>query len=266
MSVLQLEPWQWVLAAAGAFSVGFAKSGIPGFGLLFVAIFAAVFPAKVSVGLVLPMLILGDLAAIRSYRQHTQWRVVLRLLPWTVAGIVVGRVTLDHVDNRQLKLLIGGLLLGLIVLHLVRQEVQRRLARARAAAGEAEEVPRFSLAGDALVGTGIGFATMTANAAGPLTTLYFLACRLPKYEFLGTAAWFYCLANMIKVPFAVNAGLITRDSIGVNLALAVFVFLGSFAGWWVVKRVNQKWFEWTALALTAAAALHLLVSSWLSPA
>jgi uncharacterized protein len=253
----ELTPAMWAVAAAGAFSVGFAKSGIPGFGLLFVAVFAAVFPAKQSVGLVLPMLVLGDIIAVRNYRQHTQWRVVWRLVPWTVGGIVAGWLLLAHLDNRGLKLLIGWLLLGLIVLHFVRQQWQARIGAE--AAGQPEH---FSVLGDALVGSTVGFATMTANAAGPMTTLYFLACKLPKYEFLGTAGWFFCIINLLKVPFSLEAGMMTPGSLKVNAALAIFVVLGSAAGWWVVKRVNQKVFEWTALGLTAAAAMHLLVSAW----
>jgi hypothetical protein len=253
----QLTPAMWAVAAAGAFSIGFAKSGIPGFGLLFVAVFAAVFPAKQSVGLVLPMLILGDLVAVRTYRAHTQWRVVWRLLPWTLGGIVAGWLLLAHLDNRRLALLIGWLLLGLLAMHVLRRAWQARLG-----AETAERPARLSLAGDALVGTAVGFATMTANAAGPMTTLYFLACKLPKFEFLGTAGWFFCIVNLLKVPFSIQAGMITLDSLGVNAVLAVVVVAGSAAGRWVARRIDQKVFEWAALVLTAAAAVHLVVSAW----
>lgn len=249
-----LTPTLWVLAAAGAFCVGFAKSGIPGFGLLFVAVFAAVFNAKQSTGLVLPMLILGDLLAIRNYRAHTQWSVVLRLLPWTVCGIGLGWWSLQHIQsNRTMQVLIGCILLSMIVLHFVRRWLQNRSGGAGAPPAAA------AWPTDAASGGMIGFATMTANAAGPVTTLYFIARGLPKYEFLGTAAWFYCIVNLIKVPFSVNLGLINSSSLRINATLAVFVLLGAWFGTWVVKRVNQKWFEMTALGLTALAAINLLL-------
>lgn len=259
-----LTPALWVLALLGGFFVGFAKSGIPGFGLLFVALFAAVFDAKQSTGLVLPLLILGDLAAIRNYRAHTQWGVVLRLLPWTLAGIAAGWFALRQIDsNRVMQVLIGGILLAMILLHFVRRWLQQRSpaqsdAEARAGGG------RFT---DGLCGATIGFATMTANAAGPVTTLYFIARRLPKLEFLGTAAWFYCLVNLIKVPVSVQLGLINFESLKLNLILAPMVLLGSLVGVQAVRRINQRWFEFTALGLTALAALNLLFNpagSWLA--
>jgi uncharacterized protein len=251
----QLTPAFWALAALGAFFVGFAKSGIPGFGLLFIAIFAAVFDAKQSTGLVLPLLILGDLIAIRNYRAHTQWRVIFRLLPWTFLGIGVGWYVVGRIEsNRVMQVLIGTILLSMIVLHFFRQWLQaheKPLTPEQMRAGG-------STLGDGLAGGTIGFATMTANAAGPVTTLYFIARHLPKFEFLGTAAWFYCIVNLVKVPFSVQLGLIQGGSLKVNLALAIFVLLGSIAGVWCVKRINQRWFELTALGLTALAALNLL--------
>jgi uncharacterized protein len=43
-------------------------------------------------------------------------------------------------------------------------------------------LPRVAVA----VGATAGFATMTANAAGPVTTLYLIIAGLPKLEMLGT--------------------------------------------------------------------------------
>ncbi len=42
-----------------------------------------------------------------------------------------------------------------------------------------------------------GFTTMVANAAGPVMALYFLAIGLPKYELVGTSAWFFLVAESI---------------------------------------------------------------------
>ena len=69
---MTLEPWQWVLAVVGALLVGVSKTGIAGLGMLFVVIFTQIMPAKQATGIVLPLLICGDLIAVASYRQHTQ--------------------------------------------------------------------------------------------------------------------------------------------------------------------------------------------------
>ena len=56
--------FQWFLAIVGAMGIGVAKSGFSGVSLLHVLIFASLFTAKDSTGVVLPMLIVGDVFAV----------------------------------------------------------------------------------------------------------------------------------------------------------------------------------------------------------
>ena len=70
--------------------MGVAKTGITGLSLIFVSIFAGIMPASRSTGLVLPLLLVGDVVAVLSYRRHAQWRHVWRLFPWAGAGVVIG--------------------------------------------------------------------------------------------------------------------------------------------------------------------------------
>jgi len=59
--------------------------------------------------------------------------------------------------------------------------------------------------------------------------VYLIAMRLPKMEYVGTAAVFFMLLNLFKVPFMVDLGLITSQSFGFNLALAPAVLAGALA-------------------------------------
>jgi uncharacterized membrane protein YfcA len=115
--------------------------------------------------------------------------------------------------------------------------------------------PWFALTAGVLA----GFTTLVANAAGPVMILYLLAMRLPKMEFLGTGAVFFLCLNLFKVPFMAGLGMITTGSLLTNLMLAPAVLAGALAGRWIIHRVNQQWFELTALALTFAAGLKLLL-------
>jgi uncharacterized membrane protein YfcA len=103
-----------------------------------------------------------------------------------------------------------------------------------------------------------GISTMLANAAGPAMTVYFLANRLPKYEFVGTAAWFFFLINIIKVPFSTSLGLITFQTLLFNLLLAPAVLIGLFAGKFLLGKINQKAFEWLLIGLSLIGALRLI--------
>ncbi|HYD83725.1 MAG TPA: TSUP family transporter, partial [Opitutus sp.] len=97
-------------------------------------------------------------------------------------------------------------------------------------------------------------------AAGPLMAIYLLAMRLPKMEFVGTAAVFFMLLNLFKVPFMVNLGLINAESFAINLWLAPAVFLGAWGGRKILVKIDQRLFENLALVLSAVAGVKLLWS------
>jgi len=247
---MTFAPWQWVLLAMGALLAGFSKTGIPGMGILFVGIFVNVLPVRAATGVVLPMLILGDVFAVLLYRRHAQWSHLWRLLPATVAGVVLGWFVLRNLNDGQTARLVGCILLVMLAVH-----VWRKL-RADAEAEAVGHAPRwFSV----LTGLLAGFATQVANAAGPVMTLYLLSMRLPKLEFLGTGAVFFMLINWFKVPFMVQLGMINRETLFLNLWLAPAVIAGALVGRGILPRINQKAFESAALILTALAVLKLLL-------
>lgn len=246
---MSFETWQWAIAVAGALLVGLAKTGVPGLSMLFIVMFAAIMPAKASSGLVLPLLICGDIVAVASYRRHTQWHYLWRLFPWTALGVVAGYFAMSRIDDRIAKLMIGFIVVSLVVLHLVRSR--------RAKKAGAEDVPHpwwFA----ALVGVLAGFTTLVANAAGPLMTIYLLSMKLPKMEFVGTGAVYFFLMNCFKVPFMMGLGSITWASFSMNLWLFPAVIAGAFAGKWLLGFINQKVFEQMALWLSLVAGLKLL--------
>lgn len=249
---MSYEPWQWALLATGAILVGLSKSGIPGIGILAVAVFQWIIPPKEATGLVLPLLIVGDIAAVATYREHTQWRHVVRLFPWTAAGVVLGYFVFSRIDNRAASILIGAILLGMLALHLWRKgtSAEQRLEH-RIEAHGAWFAP--------VIGVLAGFTTLIANAAGPLMVLYFLAMGLPKMKFLGTSAVYFFILNLFKVPFMADLGGITVPSLAVNLWLVPAVLAGSWLGRVVAGRVSQRLFEGVALALTAVSAVRMLV-------
>ena len=88
--------------------------------------------------------------------------------------------------------------------------------------------------------------------------IYLLAMRLPKMQYMGTAAVFFLIINSFKVPFMVNLDLITWQSVTGNLILVPAVFLGAFIGRRILKIIDQKLFESLALWMSALAGIKLL--------
>ncbi len=246
-----LELWQYGLIALGAFLVGMGKGGLPGVGNLTVVIMALALPAKASVGILLPILISADVIAVLVYRRHAEWRYIWKLAPWMCAGIVVGYFVFSRVDDAQVRFLIGFILLSMTGVHFYRKWLRRH-------AKEEDSLPHHP----AFIGaTGIigGFATMVANAAGPVAALYFIASGLPKYAYIGTSAWFFLLVNLFKVPFMVDLQIIDFSSIQFSASFMVFSVLGAVIAPFIVKHINQKVFEFLIWFFVIVGGLKLII-------
>ena len=211
-----------------------------------ILLMAQVLPARESTGVILPMLVLADVFAVKAFHHHAVWRVLWKILPAAVAGVLVGWVAMPLIPSADFAPAIGWLatvLLGMTIL----QKCSPRLN------GLAAGHPAIAWP----LGVMAGFTTMIANAAGAVMTIYLLACRLPKYEFVGTAAWFFFLINVFKIPFSAWLGLITPQTLVFNAALAPAVIAGVFSGRFLLGKINQEAFEWLLIAMALAGSLRL---------
>lgn len=246
---MHLMIWQWTLLSLGAFVTGLSKTGVAGLGVLAVALFANALPARASTGALLPLLLCADVFGVTFFRKHASWPLLWRLFPWVVIGVVAGYLALGRVGNMQVQRMIGGILLGMTGLHLWRQRQED------AVTATLPHTWWFA----ALTGVLAGFTTMVANAAGPVMVLYLLAVGLPKLAFVGTGAWFYMLVNAFKVPFSVQLGLITQESLLMDAVLVLPMVPGALLGPVLLEHMDQRVFESVAVVLTVAAAVRLVL-------
>ena len=249
MDLADLGVAAWLLLVVGAIAVGFAKTAVGGVGALAVVAFAAAVPARNSTGTLLPLLLVGDIVAVPVYHRHADRAVLLRLLPGVLPGLLLGVWFLAIADDTVMRRTIGAILLAMTALQLW----TRRSAGAQS--GPRKSSPAITLA----AGGAAGFATMTANAAGPVTTLYLLAAGLPMLEFLGTSAWFYLVVNAAKLPFSASLDLVSGDSLILDALLVPALGLGVLLGLATVRRIDQAQFERAALVLSGLGAAALLL-------
>lgn len=247
-TLFDLNPIQWVVVGFGALVIGISKTGLPGVGIVAIPLFAGVLPARASTGVVLPMLLVADVVAVAWYRHHAAWPHLWRLLPWAVAGVLLGYLALGRMNDRQIRPVIGVIVLAILGLNLLRPRVPWL----------EQQMPRrwWFAAGLGLLA---GVTTMLANAAGPIMILYLLAMELPKTAFIGTAAWYFLIMNAFKVPLSAHLGLIHAESLLFNLRLVPLVLAGAGLGLLIVRRIPQKLFETAMQLLAAAGAVHLFL-------
>lgn len=237
-----LELWQWLLGALCAFSVGVAKTGVPGLGILVVPmIVLTVGNAKSSAAWLLPILCTADVFAVIYWRRHAAAGRLLSLVPWTLVGMAGGAAALS-LPEKTLKPLIGGIIVVMLVAYLI-----RRFSR-----NPANITPH-----PALYGMTAGFATTVANAAGPVMNLYLLSKRLPKEEFIATGAWFFFIINLTKIPIYAYHGMFSRESLLFDLLMAPVVYVGAVSGRKLVDHIPARVFEGLVIVLTAVSTLLL---------
>lgn len=240
---------QWACALVAAVGIGVSKSGLPGISLLHVLIFAHLFPGAATTGVVLPMLVCGDVGAVLLFRRHAQWHHVFRTLPPALIGVVVGWLVMKGFPGMRFNPVIGSIVLALAVLQLFRTWKPALFLGVPHTLG-------FAWA----MGLSAGLTTMLANAAGPVMGIYLLAVELPKAEFVGTSAWFFLIINVLKIPFSLQLGFITPHTLLFNLLLVPGIIAGLFLGKSIIPKIPQKWFDTLILAFALIAAARLLAN------
>lgn len=263
----------WVILAVVAVGVGITKTAMPGLGTLLSAILASVMPARASTGLLLLVLIVGDILAVAIYRRSADHRVLLGLFLPMAVGLLLGAGFLQIADDADVRVTIGLIVLAMLAIEVTRRWLAHRRTRHRgttmavsdaAVATGADPPPSTEKPTGAqrvaawLYGALAGFTTMVANAAGPVVSVYFLSMRYTKLQFMGTAAWLFFVVNIAKAPLSVAVGIITWDTVRIAALLVPGVLLGGLVGRWLFSRINQKVFDGLVLVLSALAAINLL--------
>lgn len=239
--------WQVMILCLCAFLAGVNKNGMPGVGIIMVPLMAMAFPARESTGLILPILGMADIFAITYFHKHAKWKIVLKLLPWALSGVVTGSIIIRFISDKQLKPIIGIIVLVMLITSFVRKRMQK---------GEELKVPSHP-AFAATMGFAAGMTSQMANAAGPIMVIYLLAMQLPKEEYVGTGAWFFMILNWTKMPFYIWEGRITLDSVRADLLMIPFIAIGAATGILILRKLPQKWFNIILQVLALAATLKL---------
>lgn len=243
---LNIPTTGWVIAATAAFILGISKAGIKGIEIIIVTMMALAFGARESTGVLVPLLIIGDIFAVIYYNRHARWSYITRFLPWMLAGLLLGVLIGHELPEQTFKMVMVTVILASVVMM---YWWDKRKTRA---------VPtHWAFSG--FIGILAGVTTMIGNLAGAFSNIYFLAMRLPKNEFIGTAAWLFLIINIVKLPFHYYVWeTISKESLLINLKLAPLILVGLFVGVRMVKLIKEGLYRKMILLLTALGAVLIL--------
>jgi uncharacterized membrane protein YfcA len=243
----QLSTADILLTFLATLLLGMGKSGLKGMGVIIVTLMALVFGAKASTGILMPMMITADIFAVIYYHRHTQWKFLKKLLPMMVVGVRLGVYWGNDISEVLFKQIMAFFILA-TVLVMIWMERSKTFG-----------IPKH-WAFSGFMGLLSGITSMIGNLAGSFTSIYLLAIRLPKNEFIGTAAWLFFIINVFKLPFHIFVWkTISKETLTLNLLLSPAILIGFYLGIRLVKIINNDLYRKLVLVVTALGALIILL-------
>ena len=235
--------FNWILIFISAFVIGLSKSGIKGIDMLNVTIMALVFGGKASTGIVLPLLCCADMMAVKYYHRHADWKQFWKLLPWITAGILTGVVVGKDLNEDVFRKLMAAIILVTVIIVLLMEFRKIKF------------IPQNRIF-SGIMGLVAGFTTMIGNLGGAFSNLYFLALRMPKNGFIGTAAWLFLVINLFKLPFQLFWWKnISASTLKVDLVLLPAMLIGFFLGIKIVSKIRDDSYRKVVIVLTLLGSL-----------
>jgi uncharacterized membrane protein YfcA len=255
----------WFVVCFAVLLIGVTKSGFgSGVGLMIVPMTAIAmahtpYGEKAALGLLLPLLILGDLLAVGQYRKLFDKRIVRRLMPGTLVGVVLGALLLwwigkqhDELAAALMRVEIGIEAIVLVAIH------WWRIWR-----GEQQKLITEPLRGN-VTGAFAGISSTLAHAAGPVIALYLLPLHLDRRFFVGTTAVYFFILNTLKLPAYWRSGQFSAAPLNLSLRFVPLVIVGAAIGWWLNRHITDKLFSKVVYVLTFLLGWYILIDgTWL---
>ncbi len=210
----------FAIAAPAVIFAGISKGGF-GSGAAFAAasILALVVEPGLALAVMLPMLMLMDFAALRSYWGKWNLRASVLLILGGMPGVAIGAALYARADADVFRVLIGLISVGFVL-----WQIAQRTGRIRAAS---RTLPDWA---GVLSGLVAGFTSFVSHAGGPPAAVYLLSLRPTKTEYQASTVLAFWIINIAKfVPYAF-LGMFTAQTGLANLVLAPFALFGVWVG------------------------------------
>ncbi len=212
------DPIFYLAAVPAVLIAGISKAGFGGgIGVLAVPLMALVVPPLQAAGILLPILCLMDVFVIWVYRGRWNSSVMLPLLPAALAGVALGTLSADLLNEDLIRLLVALIAVGFAAHYWL-------LGRLRL------EPKSPNIAKGGFWAAVAGFTSFIAHAGGPPLSVYLLPLRLEKSAYLGATALFFATINYSKLAPYGWLGILNEQTLLTALALAPAAPLGVLLG------------------------------------
>ncbi len=246
--MVEMDATFFAIAVPAVLFAGISKGGF-GSGAAFASstILALVLEPDQALALMLPLLMLIDVASLRPYWKTWSWPdarvMILGALPGVGLGVALFRVA----DADLLRLLIGIISVLFVTWHFGQRRGWIRPI--------AHTLPSWA---GTLAGTVTGFTSFVSHAGGPPAAVYLLSQKLDKNQYQGTTVLLFWVVNIAKfIPYTA-LGMFTLQTFTANLLLAPFALAGTWLGVRAHRIVPEHLFFATTYVLLSVTGSKLI--------
>ena len=244
---LLANPATLALTLLAVVILGLAKGGFSGLGALATPLVALTMPPVTAAALLLPVLIVQDVVSVWSFRRSWDGWIIAWMLPGALVGIILAALLAASVPEAKL-LLVLGLITAAFGLYRLWLERGGRVVAPSNSPGWV----------GTLFGVACGFTSQIAHAGGPPFQMWVTPRRLPHQTFVGTSAITFAAINWLKVPSYVLLGSFNREILTAAALLVPLAIASTWAGVWLVRRIDTARFYAVIYVLMVALGLRLV--------
>ncbi len=242
------DPIFYAVAIPAVALVGLSKGGFGGaLGVIGVPMMALAIPPVQAAAILLPILVLMDIAALWAWRgADRDWQTFRHMMPGALLGIGIGWLTAAIVTEAAVKLIVGLVAFGFVARWLWQKYAGREKPHAHNA-----------VAG-AFWGTLSGFTSFVAHAGGPPYQVYALPLRQNPRLYTATSVVFFAAMNAVKLIPYFALGELDTSNLKAAAALMPVAIIATIAGAAIIKRMRAEIFYPITYALVFLLSLKLI--------
>ncbi len=228
--IFSTDPVFYAVGTIAVILVGLGKGGFTGLGILSTPLLALVLPPVQAAAVMLPILFVQDALSVWVFRKSYDGRNVLILLTGGLMGAGAGWGLAAIVSEAAIRLMMGIVSIVFVLIYVARR-------KRPAVAGK----PGGILAG-VFWGIAGGYTSFVAHTGAPPLQVYLMPQRLPPLIYAGTATMFFAAVNAFKLYAYAQLGQFSPENLGLSTVMLPLAVVSTFAGVWLVKRVEAARF------------------------
>jgi uncharacterized membrane protein YfcA len=241
------DPLTLMLAIVAVVVLGLAKGGFSGLGALATPLLALTLSPVTAAALLLPILLVQDVVSVWSFRKSWSGWIIAWMLPGAAMGVALAAIFAASVPEERVLLLLGIITAAFGLYRLWAERGGRIVAPSNS--------PGWV---GTLFGIATGFTSQIAHAGGPPFQMWVTPRKLPHHTFVGTSSITFAAINWMKVPSYVLLGSMGREELVAAGLLMPLAIASTWAGVWLVRRIDNAKFYTLIYVLMVALGLRLI--------